>query len=318
MTRKELESAVVAGSSNAAIGLPEAWAIVSSGGSALDAVETATRIVEDNESDHSVGYASYPNLLGEVELDASVMDGERRRVGAVGALRGFRHPVSVARAVMERLPHAFLVGEGAARFAIDVGFEPEELLTEETRRLWLEGIEGNFPAGLEIFREPLAKLTSIAADPTRVAGTVNLIARDARGHLACAVSTSGWAWKHPGRIGDSPSIGAGIYADDRYGAVGCTGLGELSIRAGLARDVIARLAHGANLESAGRAAVEDMAPLALDFPESAVMNVVAVDAEGRSAGFSTTPDRYYVVMRDGWPEPRMLPCVRVVWADVSD
>src|SRR4051794_41232061 len=112
MSDESLDGAVVAGSSNAAIGLAEAWEIVAGGGSALDAVEAATRIVEDNEADHSVGYASYPNLVGDVELDASIMDGEQRRVGAVGALRGFRHPVTVARAVMDRLPHTFLVGEG--------------------------------------------------------------------------------------------------------------------------------------------------------------------------------------------------------------
>src|SRR6185295_16783144 len=102
------------------IGIPAAWAILQEGGTALDAVEAATRIVEDNPEDHSVGYGGYPNLLGEVELDASIMDGTALRAGAVGALRGYRHPISVARRVMEELPHVMLAGAGAARFAAEL------------------------------------------------------------------------------------------------------------------------------------------------------------------------------------------------------
>src|SRR5438552_19179094 len=108
---------IVIASSNGDIGLPIAWDILRSGGSAIDAVEAATRIVEDNPDDHSVGYGGYPNLLGEVELDASIMDGTTLRAGAVGALRGYRHPLSVARRVREETDHVLLVGEGAARLA---------------------------------------------------------------------------------------------------------------------------------------------------------------------------------------------------------
>ncbi|MEU9888396.1 N(4)-(beta-N-acetylglucosaminyl)-L-asparaginase [Sphaerisporangium sp. NPDC051011] len=313
-----LDGVVVAGSHNAAIGLQEAWRILAAGGTALDAVEAATRVVEDNEADHSVGYAGYPNLLGEVELDASIMDGARRRVGAVGALKGYRHPITVARAIMEHLPHTFLVGEGAARFAADMGMSTEDLLTDETRRIWRDGIEGNFPGRLELFREPLARLTALAADPMHVAGTVNVVARDSHGHLAVAVSTSGWAWKHPGRVGDSPVVGAGIYADDRYGAVGCTGLGELSMRGGLARDLIARLSCGQDLAAAGRASLDDLAQIASDFANSAVMNVVALDRDGDTAAFSTTPDAHYVVMRQGYSMPEALASIHVEWPGIGD
>ncbi len=308
--------ATVAGSSNAAIGLPAAWEILSAGGSALDAVEAAARIVEDDEADHGVGYAGLPNLLGEVELDASIMDGARRRVGAVGALRGFRHPVSVARSVMERLPHTFLVGEGAARFAAEIGMEPEDLLTDEVKRIWRQGLEGELPRS-SAFRETLTRLMSPVADPGHALGTVNFLARDTDGHLACAVSTSGWPWKYPGRIGDSPVIGAGTYADDRYGAVGCTGMGELSMRAGLARDLIARLAAGADLTTAGRRALADLAPMAAEFPDSAVVNVVALGSNGQAAGFSSHPGGFYVVMRDGDTEPRRCPNVHVEWPGVN-
>src|SRR6476620_1883002 len=118
---------IIIASSNGDIGLPIAWDILRSGGSAIDAVEAATRIVEDNPADHSVGYGGYPNLLGEVELDASIMDGTTLRAGAVGALRGYRHAISVARRVMEDLPHVMLVGAGDARFAAEIGMAQADL-----------------------------------------------------------------------------------------------------------------------------------------------------------------------------------------------
>lgn len=312
-----IHAAVVAGSHNAAIGLPAAWAIVRDGGSALDAVEAATRVIEDNEADHSVGYSGFPNLLGDVELDAAIMDGARRNLGAVGAIRGFRHPISVARGVLERLPHSLLVGEGAALFAGELGFEPEDLLTDETRRIWREGIEGHFPGNLAMFRGPLAQLTSLAADPEHVVGTVNVLARDLDGGLAAAVSTSGWAWKYPGRLGDSPVAGAGIYADNRYGAAGCTGLGEVSMRGGLCRDVMSRLAAGQPLVDAGREAIEDLLPIAAEFPDSAVMNMVTLDAAGQVVSFTTSPSQQHVVMRHGDVEPVAEPSVHVSWPGVS-
>jgi L-asparaginase / beta-aspartyl-peptidase len=316
MPSEGFDGAVVAGSHNAAIGLPDAWEIIRSGGSAVEAVEAATRRVEDNEADHSVGYSGFPNLLGDVELDAAVMDGARRRLGAVGAVKGFRHPVSIARGVMERLPHSMLVGDGAARFARELGLEPEDLLTEETRRIWREGIEGHFPGNLAMFRGPLAQLTSLAADPEHVVGTVNVLARDLEGNVAAAVSTSGWAWKYPGRLGDSPVAGAGIFADNRYGAAGCTGLGEVSMRGGLCRDVMSRLAAGQSLTDAGRAAIEDLLPIALEFPDSAVMNMVGLDATGQVVSFTTSPSQQHVEMREGHTEPVSVPSVHVPWPGV--
>src|SRR3954465_11545751 len=136
---------IIIASSNGAIGMPAAWEILQSGGSALDAIEAATCLVEDNPDDHSVGYGGSPNLLGEVELDASIMDGTTLRAGAVGALRGYRHPISVARRVMEELPHVLLAGEGAARFADELGMPCEELLTPEIERAWRAGIDGRLP-----------------------------------------------------------------------------------------------------------------------------------------------------------------------------
>ena len=136
---------VVVASHNGAIGFPAAFDILRSGGSALDAVEAAARLVEDNLEDTSVGRGGLPNLLGQVELDALIMDGKTLQSGSVAALQGYPNPVSVARKVMEQLPHALLVGEGAARFAGEMGFEPATLTNENTLRIWRERLDWELP-----------------------------------------------------------------------------------------------------------------------------------------------------------------------------
>jgi beta-aspartyl-peptidase (threonine type) len=306
---------IIIASSNGAIGIPAAWDILRGGGTALDAVEAATRIVEDNPDDHTVGYGGYPNLLGDVELDASIMDGATLRAGAVGALQGYRHPITVARRVMEQLPHVMLAGEGAARFAAELGMPREELLTDEAARVWRDGVAGRLP---EAFRDAqgaiiaglLSRAASLATDPERVAGTVNFIAQDAAGHIASAVSTSGWAWKYPGRLGDSPIIGAGNYADDRYGAAACTGWGELAMRAGTARGVVLYLKCGYTLEDACREAFRDLAALGVP-ADHCLMNMVALDRAGRHYAVTTVPGRTYAYQADGMAAPAVLPRVVV-------
>ncbi|GAB4200957.1 MAG: N(4)-(beta-N-acetylglucosaminyl)-L-asparaginase [Roseiflexaceae bacterium] len=302
---------IILASSNGEIGIPAAWDILASGGSALDAVEAATRMVENNPDDHTVGYGGYPNLVGEVELDASLMDGTTLRAGAVGALKGFRHPISVARRVMEDLPHVLLVGEGAARFAAEVGMQPEAMLSPEAERVWRAGLAGRLPeeyrdAQGTIMEGLLRRATFLATDPERVAGTVNFIAQDSRGRIACAVSTSGWAWKYPGRLGDSPIIGAGNYADDRYGAAACTGLGELAMRAATARSVVLYLKAGYALEDACREAFRDLGALQQD-PSMVLMSMVAIDRHGNHCAVSTAPGRSYVYRADGMDAHTVLP-----------
>src|SRR5215469_8628443 len=226
------------------VGLAAGIGLLRAGGSALDAVEAAIRVVESNEADHHVGVGGLPNLLGEVELDASIMDGATRQAGAVAAVTGFPHPISIARAVCERLPqHLLLVGAGAERFAGEMGIERGPTLTDEARQMWLDGLE---PAGLEAalerhgdgevaYRQQVIERLAMMAPPTGPWGTVNVLALDAAGNLAVGVSTSGYPWKYPGRVGDSAIIGAGNYCDNRVGAAACTGRGELAIRANTAR-----------------------------------------------------------------------------------
>jgi beta-aspartyl-peptidase (threonine type) len=300
---------IILGSANALIGLDAGWEILAAGGSALDAVEAATRLVEDNPDDHTVGYGGYPNLAGEVELDASIMDGASRRAGAVGALRGYREAISLARRVMELLPHVLVVGEGAARFAEECGFEHADLLTDEARALWQEGIDAQLKG--EPLPSQLAQLASLTTDPERAAGTVNVLALDAAGHIASAVSTSGWAWKYPGRLGDSPVIGAGNYADDRYGAAACTGFGELSIRASTARSIVAAMERGADVGAACTAAVVDLATLGQVGSAELIMSVVAIDSSGHPGAVSTREGASYAVRDDSAGAPELRPRVHV-------
>lgn len=180
--------------------------LLRAGGSSLDAVEEGIKVVEDDPRVTSVGYGGLPNSDGYVELDAAIMHGPTHSAGSVAALRCIKNPISVARRVMERTRHVMLVGEGALRFALECGFEKVELLTEEARRKWEEWRkrEGNAEGH----------------------DTVSLIALDRDGNLTVGCSTSGLAFKLPGRVGDSPIIGAGIYVDNDVGAAAATGVGE--------------------------------------------------------------------------------------------
>jgi beta-aspartyl-peptidase (threonine type) len=293
------------------IGLPAAMEALRGGASALDAVEIAVRLVEANEADHYVGVGGLPNLLGEVELDAGVMVGETRRVGAVAAVRGFPHPVSIARAVLEQLPqHVLLAGAGAERFADEVGLPRGETLTDEAKRLWQEGLESDDLdestwAGERRYREDaLARIQAMAA-PSEPYGTVNVLACDAAGRLAVAVSTSGYPWKYPGRVGDSPLPGAGFYCDDRLGAGSCTGRGELAIRAGTARRVVDHAGRGLDPAEACREALRETVDLPDEF--RAPLQALCLLPDGRHGGAATRDGATYGVMTVEDREPRILP-----------
>lgn len=204
-----------------------AFEILASGGSALDAVERAVRVLEDDRR-YNAGLGAALAEDGSVELDASIMDGSSARLGAVGALSGFKNAVSVARAVLEDGRHVFYAGPGAARFAESRGFsrvDPASLVTDAARAALAEALARRAPGSS--------------------GGTVGAVASDVRGNVAAATSTGGISGKRNGRIGDSPVVGAGTYADDRYGAASATGEGEGILRVVLTHGAVLRLGDGA-------------------------------------------------------------------------
>ena len=307
---------VIVGSERTEVGLPAGMAILRDGGSALDAVERALRICEDNPADHYVGTGGLPNARGDVELDASIMIGSSRAFGAVAALRNYPNPISVARAVLEQLPqHALLVGDGAATFAAECGFTQADLLTGEAKQLWFdalragdEGLEGDNPdasPGDAAYRRAALGLVRRLAPHDGPWGTSNVIALDHAGELVCGVSTSGYPYKYPGRVGDSAIAGAGNYCDGRYGAAACTGRGELSMRATGARAVVEQLARGADPESACVAMLADAATLPDEF--RAELRVLALTPDGRHGAAAGQDGSTYAVMTADCSEPELRP-----------
>jgi L-asparaginase len=260
------------------------------GREALDAVESGIREVERDPDVRTVGCGGAPNMAGQMECDASIMCGRTLRSGAVGALQGFRHPISVARQIMERTPHVMLVGEGAARFAAEVGAEEGEMLTLQARQEYERWKGERVPQEL---RErwpdvPLAGLLAPNAPSDIALGTTCFLACDANGDWAGGVSTSGWAYKYPGRLGDSPLIGAGLYVDGRFGAAACTHTGEMAVRAGTSRAVLAYMKKGAGVREACREALDDLRHLKGGFLGSVVIH--AVDRSGNPCVLCTGLD----------------------------
>jgi N4-(beta-N-acetylglucosaminyl)-L-asparaginase len=222
---------VVIASANGLKATSEAMQMIKNGSDALDAVIAGVNIVEDDPNDNSVGYGGLPNEEGDVELDSSVMHGPSGRGGAVASLRNIKNPSKVARLVMERTDHVLLVGDGALRFAKAHGFKEEDLLTEESRKIWLKWKEN-------LSREddwlPPHDIDAADVGETmprweRTTGTINCNAVDLKGNVSGCTTTSGLAFKIPGRVGDSPILGAGLYVDNEVGAAGSTGRGEANL-----------------------------------------------------------------------------------------
>ena len=287
---------MIIASSNGAVGMEAAMQILKHGGSALDAVEAGIRQVEANPEEHTVGYNGYPNILGELELDASIMDGKTLNSGAVAIMKGFPYAISVARQLMDKkLPHVLLAGAGAERFAREIGAEQwDVMLRDEVKAIWRQRLVQSRSAAAAALdgQTPLLDWVKLATDPERVASTVNFIAIDKQEDICAGVSTSGWAWKYPGRIGDSPIIGAGNYADNRYGACACTGMGEMAIRASTAHSLVFYLKMGMSLSEAAQKAMEDLRDLGGDYIGS--MSLIALDRNGEHIGMTTTADAAYI------------------------
>jgi len=227
------------------------WEVLKKGGSAVDAVEKAANIIEVDPKDRSVGYGGYPNEEGIVQLDASIMDGKTYNAGAVGCLENIKTPSSVARIVMERTDHVMLVGKDALRFARKWGFKEENLMTEETRKAWLRAKENmsdrddwGSPDHLKDLKKKESGIEKDVALEVPVHGTTNVLAIDANGDIAGITTTSGLGNKIPGRVGDSPIIGAGLYVDNEVGAAGATGRGEDVIKSCATYYIIMRMKQG--------------------------------------------------------------------------
>ena len=201
------------------------WNVLNDSGDLLTAVVKSTNVVELDPNDYSVGYGGLPNEQGEVELDASIMNGADLNCGSVASLRHIKTASAVARLVMERTDHMMLVGEGALEFARAHGFKQEDLLTDKSRERWLKWKES-----LSDRDDWLLPKDKNEDDDDRSTGTINVFAVDESGNFAGITSTSGLAFKIPGRVGDSPIIGAGLYVDNEAGAAGATGRGEEVIR----------------------------------------------------------------------------------------
>jgi isoaspartyl peptidase/L-asparaginase-like protein (Ntn-hydrolase superfamily) len=293
--------ATIVASGNGASALLAGIRVLARGGSALDAVEACAKIIEADPTDTSVGRGGKPNVLGEVELDASIMDGTTHRSGAVAALKGYLHPITVARAVMEQTPHVFIVGDGAARLAREIGAERAQNLTASTRKLWVERLRtvGETPSSIR----RRAKLLPVVRKTVREElGTVNFLALDRRGNVASAVTTSGWAYKYPGRVGDSPVIGAGNYCDSHVGAAACTGYGELAIRSLTAKTAVDRLATGMPPDMVARAAIADANAL-----DKGAFNIVVLSTKGVHASATNRDGRRYAWMTATMREPQVTP-----------
>jgi beta-aspartyl-peptidase (threonine type) len=242
--------------------------VLAKGGSAIDAVQAAVRVLEDDPL-FNAGTGACLTEEGLIELDAAIMEGSALRAGGVCALPPFRNPIDVARAVMTEGRHVLYAGEGAAAFARRAGFEPstvEAMTTERARLKWEDLHKGALPVG---------------SVPT---GTVGAVARDAGGLIAAATSTGGTLGKKSGRVGDTPVVGAGTFADDEAGGASATGQGEGIMRTCLAKMAVDEMRRGLDPESAARLAMEHLASRV-----GATGGIILVDSFGRIGHARSTP-----------------------------
>lgn len=252
-----------------------AWKNLQSGGSGLDAVEAGVRVPEADPEVRSVGYGGYPDREGIVTLDACIMDAQSR-CGSVAFLRDIKHPISVARRVMEKTPHIMLCGDGALEFALEQGFERENLLTEASRQDW------------EKWKETSEYRPVINIENH---DTISMLLIDGQQNLYAACTTSGAAWKMHGRIGDSPIIGAGLFLDNEVGAAAATGLGEAVIRTAGSAMIVEAMRHGMSPDEACRMVVERISNLHKNDPDWEHLQVgfIALNKRGVYGSYSLRP-----------------------------
>ncbi|MFK7981569.1 MAG: N(4)-(beta-N-acetylglucosaminyl)-L-asparaginase [Saprospiraceae bacterium] len=254
-----------------------AWNVIKNGGRALDAVEAGVRVLEADENDQSVGYGGRPDREGKVTLDACIMD-EKGDCGSVCFLQGIKHPISVARKVMEETPHVILAGEGALKFALAQGFKVENLLTEKSKKeyeAWLVNTE----------YKPVINIENH--------DTIGMVTIDQAGNISGACTTSGMAYKMHGRVGDSPIIGAGLFVDNEVGGAAATGVGEAVLKTLGSFLVVELMRQGKTPQEACEEAVNRIAKN--QHYKDIQVGYCAVNKAGEYGGYSVQPGFSYVV-----------------------
>ncbi len=305
---------LVIASGNGLRTVEKAMELIRAGADPLDAAIEGVAIVEADPKDHSVGYGGLPNENGVVELDAAVMHGPTHGGGGVAALRNIMHPAAVARLVMKRTDHCLLVGEGALRFARAHGFPEVDLLTDEARRIWLHWKETSRKDS-DWIAPPASELDPEVRDyvGVRLHGTIHCSALDTHGNLGCVTTTSGLSYKIPGRVGDSPILGAGLYLDNEVGSAGSTGRGEANLLNLSSHLIVEEMRRGlapkdALLEACRRIVATNRNPRLRDAKGRPNFDVTfyALARDGRFAGASLWAGARMAV-HDG-EAPRLVEC----------
>jgi N4-(beta-N-acetylglucosaminyl)-L-asparaginase len=305
---------LVIASRNGLRSVEKAMELIRAGADPLDAAIEGVAIVEADPKDHSVGYGGLPNEEGVVELDAAVMHGPTHGGGGVAALRNIMHPAAVARMVMKRSDHCLIVGEGALRFARAHGFPEVDLLTDEARRIWLHWKETSRKDSDWIAPEVAQLDPDVRAyQGIRLHGTIHCSALDTHGDIGCVTTTSGLSYKIPGRVGDSPILGAGLYLDNAIGSAGSTGRGEANLLNLSSHLIVEELRRGATpkdalLEACRRIVATNRNPRLRDPRGRPNFDVTfyALTKDGRFAGASLWAGSRMAV-HDG-DAPRLVDC----------
>ncbi len=326
-------------SANGLAACAKAVAMMTSGADTLDAVIAGVNIIELDPNDTSVGYGGLPNEEGLVELDACVMHGPTRRAGSVAAIHGIKTPSKIAKLVMDQTTHVMIVGEGATRFAEAHGYKREDLMTEKSRTAWLvwkeslrspgafnnwtsmqQNLTGQPKAPIAQLRErfpqtdeaTLAWAWQMSVHPTY--GTINCLGLNAKGEISGVTTTSGLAWKIPGRVGDSPIIGAGLFVDPDVGGGGSTGVGELNIRVAGAHTIVEAMRRGLAPKDAVLEALKRVSKLYND--DKAILDkldiefyALRVDREHAGGSLWSSHENYKMYSVNDGGESRHEPCV---------
>lgn len=262
----------------------EAWRILSEGGKSIDAVEAGVRVTEADITNRSVGIGGRPDRDGHVTLDACIMD-ENSRCGSVACLEGIKHPISVARAVMEKTPHVMLVGDGAKEFAVQQGFEKCKTPIKEVKKDWKAWKKEN----KDLLKKPIINHENH--------DTIGMLAMDEYGNMSGSCTTSGWAYKMHGRVGDSPIIGAGLFIDNEVGGACATGMGEAIIRIAGSHTVVELMRQGKTPQEACKIAVERLISKHTDLT-GLQCGFLAMDMFGRVGSYSVYSGFNYAIQKE--------------------